>query len=132
MIFEMAVLEIESSGFKWEKVSEYFPVADYELREGNYEKLVTLCLEKLESPADKELLLDLLDAQSAVTLEQLWIQNEKSVQSRERNVVAVHFVSAWLQINANLRYENNLVGRNMRQRMMSMGATDTIAKVLCA
>jgi len=50
----------------------------------------------LETPEEKELLLDLLDTQNCVLLEQVWIQNEKSGEQEKPFPVHGHVITAQL------------------------------------
>lgn len=130
MNYNNIIKEIEEHGFDWERIREIFPFASLELREGEYQTLLSLCLKSLSNKDDKELLLELLDAQWAVYLEQLWIENEKS-QGAD-NSGPVHFVLARLQIHSNLRHSEGLRPASMRTRMMNIGGDNTIAKLLFA
>ena len=130
MEYHALLATLEADGFKWGLFRQYFPFADVGLREGNYQKAVTKCLDLLDLVDEKELLLDLLDANKAVFLEQLWIENEKSEAGRDKNQFTLHLLLAQLQINSNLRNEYHLPHRDMRQRMMNIGTDNTIARVL--
>ena len=132
MEYNILIATLDENGFKWGLFREYFPFADVGLREGNYQKAVRKCLDLLELVEEQELLLDLLDANKAVFLEQLWIENEKQEAGRDKNQFTLHLLLAQLQINSNLRNEYHLPHRDMRRRMMNIGADNTIAKVLAS
>lgn len=39
MNYESALRSIESDGFRWGRIQDYFPFGDEALREGNYQRL---------------------------------------------------------------------------------------------
>ena len=127
MKFEQAMSMLTNNGFRWECFRDYFPFGDVALGEGKYERLVTKCLELLPSDKDRTLLLDLLDAQAAVLLEQMWVQNERVVVEGEGLFVGeANYVSAWLQINNNLRGNQRLGRKNIRREMKNLRPSEML------
>ena len=76
MDYESALDAIQRDGFRWERIQDYFPFGDESLREGNYQRLTLAALSALKSEEERQLLLDLLDAQACVYTEQVWVANE--------------------------------------------------------
>lgn len=129
MDYETSMRSIADEGFHCDRFREYFPFGYLDLREGNYLRLATAVLENLPDAPDQETFLALLDAQAAVFLEQVWVQNEQ-VQRTGSNApfkIEGHFASAWLQINDNLRRTYGLPTRSTRAALLELQPTETIA-----
>ncbi|MBB5349521.1 hypothetical protein JWG42_14040 [Desulfoprunum benzoelyticum] len=126
MDYESAIQTLDENGFTWGILRELFPFGDINLREGNYQKLVMKVLGLLETPEEKELLLDLLDTQNCVFLEQVWIQNEKSGEQEKPFPVHGHFITAQFQINSNIRWELRLKHRDPRGVMLKLPETELL------
>lgn len=119
----MACLEAE--GFAWGRFPDYFPFGDIGLGEGNYQRLVERVLSLLESPVQQVVLLSLLDAQACVRLEQVWVQGEQD----PANALPIHghILSAWLQINSNIRFALGLPYRDLRGAMLALPLGEMLA-----
>jgi len=138
MQYVQAMTSLKENGFSWGLLREYFPFGDTGLREGNYERLLTSCLEGIDSEQEQNLLLDLLDVQAAIFLEQCWVQNEKlpmlksDFSSDVEPVLQAecHFASAWLQINSNHRGPKRGLNQNARNAMLNMVEGETLANRL--
>ena len=126
MDFDSSMRQLERDGFSWKLFRDYFPFGDIGLREGSYQKLVVKILECLESDKERELLLDMLDAQNCVFLEQVWIQNENSEGTEQPFPVEGHFITAQLQINSNLRYQYGLAKKDARQAMLNLPDSESL------
>ena len=129
MNYESALKSLEHDGFRWKRISHYFPFGDTALGEGNYQRLVKAALASLTNRDEKQLLLDLLDAQACVYTEQVWVANELAERSGEAKPfpVEAHFSTAWLQINSNMRFENRLQPRDSRAAMLKLQPPETLA-----
>ncbi len=129
MDYESSLRSIANEGFRWNRLREYFPFGDITLREGNYQRLTTAVLETLPDSTDREIFLALMDAQAAVFLEQVWVQNEQLQRCGEEGPFKIegHFAAAWLQINDNLRHSYSLRTRNTRGAMLKLQPQETIA-----
>ena len=134
MKYEDSMHAIKAKGFDWALFREYFPFGDISLREGNYQKLVTAALETLSQHEERVRLIALLDAQAAVFLEQVFVQNEaleKSDPNIEQEGLDAHFASAWIQINSNLSRHFNLPRRELRYVMLNLDKNETLADKIC-
>ena len=69
---------LESETFVWARFREYFPFGEVSLRERRYEDILTKVLEGFKTDRERTLLLDMLDIQTCVLLEQVWIQQEQT------------------------------------------------------
>ena len=126
MRYEQSIASLESEGFIWARLRDYFPFGDTSLREGNYQRLVEKILSFLPSPQDKSTFLALLDAQACVLLEQVWVQQEQSPKETSSSIDG-HFISAWLQINSNFRHSLGLPDRDARGAMLKLKAGELLA-----
>ena len=120
--------ELEAIGFRWERLRDVFPFGETYLSEGEYEHLVSRVLDSLPDLACKNLLIGLLDAQTCVLLEQLWVQGEKfemGQASREFGTDA-YVASNRLQIHSNLRHRYKLMPLNARTAMLNLPATEAL------
>ncbi len=134
MKYEDSMHAIQAKGFNWALFREYFPFGDISLREGNYQKLLTAALEALPQHDDRIQLIALLDAQAAVFLEQVFVQNEaleKLDPNREHDGLNAHFASAWIQINSNVCNHYGLPRRQLRSVMLELGKNETLADKIC-
>ena len=129
MNYESALQSLESDGFRWERIRDYFPFGDVALREGNYQRLVQAALAAIKKPDEQQLLLDLLDAQACVFTEQVWVANEMAEKGGipQPFSIEAHFSTAWLQINSNLRFEHRLQPRDARSAMLKLQPPETLA-----
>jgi len=128
MKYEVAFRSVEAEGFKWELFQEYFPFGDEALGEGDYQRLLGFALLKLETDAQRQILLDLLDAQACVLTEQVWVIQEMTSKQHgsKQQQMSGHFPTAWLQINENFRREYGLELRRARDVMFKLGLTTTL------
>ena len=127
MTFEEAIESLDSDGFSWARIREYFPFGSINLREGNFQKLILKALEKIEDKEKKELLLDIFDTQNCVFLEQIWIQNEQfEVEEDKPFPVYGHFISAQLQITSNIRSEQGLKRRDPRATKLKVPESEML------
>ena len=129
MNYEAAMHAIETDGFHWAMLRDYFAFGDIALREGDYQRLVAAAIQSLDDRDASARLLDLLDAQASVFLEQVWVQNEMLERLGQEGTFQIegHFASAWLQIHSNLRHELGLPARDLRQVMLNLPSTESIA-----
>lgn len=134
MNYESALHSIESDGFRWERIQDYFPFGDESLGEGNYQRLTIAALGALKSVEDRQLLLDLLDAQACVFIEQVWVANEMAKKAGETKSFSIdgHFSAAWLQIHDNLRIKQGLPPRQARSAMLKLQPPKMIAQKIVA
>jgi hypothetical protein len=134
MNYESALHSIQSDGFLWERIQDYFPFGDESLREGNYQRLTTAALGALKSAEERQLLLDLLDAQACVFAEQVWVANEMAEKVGETKPFPIggHFSMAWLQIHDYLRFEYGLPPRQARTTMLKLQPPETLAQRIVA
>lgn len=134
MNYESALHSIESDGFRWERIQDYFPFGDESLCEGNYQRLTIAALGALKSADERQLLLDLLDAQACVFTEQVWVANEMAEKAGEAKPFPIggHFSTAWLQIHDNLRFEHGLPPRHARSAMLKLQHPETLAQKIVA
>lgn len=128
MNFDTALHSLETEGFRWDSIQKYFPFGDESLREGKYQRLVQAAIDSLESNEERQLLLDLLDAQACVFTEQVWVANEMAEKSDDERPfpMAAHFSMAWLQINDNLRFAHGIPARSARGAMLDLKQTETL------
>ncbi len=127
MNFAKAMQFLEENGFQWTHLREIFPFGAVELREGSYQRLLVKSVETCKTDEQRELLLDLLDAQACVFLEQVWTQNEQIGGGENPPfMMDAHFSSTWLQINSNIRLEYKLSKKAGRQMMLNLPATETL------
>ena len=122
MEIETRIESVKRDGCSWKLFNAYFPFGDVSLREGSYQRLLEACLRSIENPNEQQKLLNLLDAQGSVFLEQMWSINEMLGTED----TAAHFVSAWLQINDNLRSQFNLDGGGCRRMMMELASDQSL------
>lgn len=129
MNYESALKSLETDGFRWERIRDYFPFGDTALGEGNYQRLAEAALAAIKQPEERQLLLDLLDAQACVFTEQVWVANEMAEKSGSQKQLSgdANISTAWLQINNNLRSENRLQPRDARSAMLKLLPTETLA-----
>lgn len=141
MNFDESMQALEDEGFLWHRLRDYFPFGAQELREGNYQRLVSACLERLKGVRERSLLLDLVDLQAAAFLEQCWVQGEMArvggdVDSSDdpddvgRFGMAAHFAAAWLQINSNLRDRTCHPRRNLMSVLRGLEDGETLSGML--
>lgn len=128
MGYDESIKALNENGFKWEDFRDIFPFGDISLREGNYQRLVSKCLELLPSLDHRIKLLDLLDTQGCVFLEQCWVQNELTPGQENPFQIHAHFALAWLQINSNLRHQFELPARDMRGAMLKLKLNENLAE----
>jgi len=127
MNYDSAMLLLEQDGFSWEAFRELFPFGAIELREARFERLATKVVSCLAADDEKSLFLDLLDAQTCVFLEQIFVQNEKMGKGDDSPfVIHAHFALAWLQITSNIRTQFGLPQKNGRQAMLNLTAEETL------
>ena len=119
----MACLETE--GFVWGRFPEYFPFGNIGLGEGNYQRLVERALSLLDNPDQQAVQLSLLDAQTCVRLAQIWVQGEQN--PADALPVHGHILSAWLQINSNIRFALGLPDRDSRGAMLALSRGEMLA-----
>ena len=126
---ESALHSIHQDGFRWDRFRDYFPFGDVSLREGNYQRLVQAALAELHVEDERQLLLDLLDAQGCVFTKQVWVANEMAEKAGAVKpfTIEAHFSTAWLQINDNLRREHGLPARGARSAMLNLQPPETLA-----
>lgn len=95
---------LETEVFVWARFREFFPLGDFSLRERRYLDILTKVLDGFKTYRERELLLDMLDIQTCVLLEQVWIQQEQTgSEGRELFGGEAHFASSWLTLNSRLR-----------------------------
>ena len=132
MTFEESTCHIANNGFSWNCFRDHFPFGDVSLREGNFQKLVSVILETLNTNEEKELLLDLIDSQNAIFLEQIWIQNEREDSQEERPFkVYGNLITAQLQITSNLRWQHHLSPRDARGAMLKLDKSEMLISRIC-
>jgi len=127
MKYDDSIAALDSEGFMWERLRDYFPFGDISLGEGDYQRLVERILALLPSPDQKSTLLSLLDAQTCVLLEQVWVQQEQAAQLGRQSEVDGYFISAWLQINRNFRHNLGLRDRDARGAMLKLPSGEMLA-----
>ena len=128
MDYEESMRSIDDDGFRWDRLRTYFPFGDVELREGDYQRLLEKALSRLAPAHQKQLLLDLLDAQTCVFVEQLWVQNEQmqTAGMPPPFLGEAHFAMALLQINDNVRQEHQLPSRGTRAVMLALSPNEML------
>lgn len=134
MNYESALHSIQTDGFRWNRIQDYFPFGDESLREGNYQRLLLAALDTLKSAEERQLLLDLLDAQACVYTEQVWVANEMAEKTGDTKPFPTggHFSTAWLQIHDNLRFGHGLPLRQARTAMLKLQPPETLAQKIVA
>lgn len=134
MDYESALNAIQNDGFKWGRIQDYFPFGNESLREGNYQQLTLAALNALNSVEERQLLLDLLDAQACVYTEQVWVANEMAEKAGEAKPFPIggHFSTAWLQIHDNLRFEHAIPPRHARTAMLKLQPPETLVQKIVA
>ena len=125
MDYNESMASLEAEGFVWGRFPEYFPFGDIRLGEGNYQRLVERALSLLDNPEQQAVLLSLLDAQTCVRLEQIWVQGEQD--PADALPVHGHILSAWLQINSNIRFALGLPDRDLRGAMLGLPRGEMLA-----
>ena len=143
MNYHQAMDALHEEGFLWRRLRDYFPFGAVELREGNYQRLLDACLERIPSEAGRERLLDLLDMQAVTFLEQCWVQDELDpiAASSEaddgdadtdigRFGMAAHFAAAWLQINSNHRSRLGARRPSLMSLMHNMPKDESLSMLL--
>ena len=127
MNFSNAMEFLERNGFSWAHLRDLFPFGEVSLREGNYDRLASKAVKCCKTDAERELLLNLLDAQASVFLEQVWVQNEQLDGGDPAPFfIEAHFASAWLQINSNIRSEFGLPVKDGRAAMLNLSVTESL------
>ena len=118
MDFHEAMHLVEADGFLWGRFRDIFPFGDAYLREGNYSRLITCILDRLDSDSGRELLLDLIDTQHSVFLEQVGhLRIQSGDVSGEMFEMEAHLLSAQLEINSQLRNAYGLKSKNAGEMM---------------
>ena len=130
MKYESSMHSLQTDGFRWERIQEYFPFGDESLREGNYQRILLAALKSLNTVEEQQLLLDLLDAQACVYTEQVWVANEMAEKAGKQKPFPIggHFSTAWLQIHDNLRYEQGIAPMQARTAMLKLQPPETLAQ----
>jgi hypothetical protein len=128
MDYKHSLISLANEGFCWKRFRDYFPFGEIALGEGNYQRLVTKALEILANTEQRALLLSMLDAQAAVFLEQVLIQNEQFELRGEEGpfIIEAPLSSTWLQINDNLRREYGISPRNVRGALLNLKPPETL------
>lgn len=136
MDYESAMRALREEGFLWRRLRDYFPFGATELGEGNYQRLLAACLERMSEVTERERLLDLLDMQAATFLEQCWVQDELDPKPRDEQAndwddvgrfgFRAHVAAAWLQINSSFRHGQSLKDRSLGRLMLGLGASETL------
>jgi hypothetical protein len=104
---------IQSDGFVWDRLRDYFPFGDVGLSEGEYGTVLEACLKSLKGKGDRATLLNLLDVQASVFLEQCWVQGGKREEGcRSPFSIATERASGFLQINSSMRWRYVGVSRD--------------------
>lgn len=139
MDYMEAMAALEQEGFLWHRLREYFPFGATALREGDYQRLLMACLDRLPDETDRERLLDLLDMHAAAFLEQCWVQDVLGAAGNVcasadttgelgRFGMAAHFAAAWLQINSKFRGNHRRGGFSMMQVLSSLPSDGSLAQ----
>jgi hypothetical protein len=103
--------------------TEIFPYGFLGESEGEYVNRVENILGQLP-PEQHSLLLDLLDLQWVSYIQQLWFISDEI--GKDGDTGKIHFVLARMQINSNIRREQGLRERNMRDALMRFSYCDLL------
>lgn len=113
-------------GFRWREFSRIFPFGFLGIREGEYLELVNAALDSMSCHEERQLLIDILDAQWCVYVEQLWAGHQFS-KADEADMGENHFALARLQIGETIRKQRGYRIKSGRRVMNSLiGKTDTL------
>lgn len=134
MNYESALRSIQTDGFRWDRIQDYFPFGDESLGEGNYQRLALAALDSLKLQDERQLFLDLLDAQACVYTEQVWVANEIAEKEGKTKPFQAggHFSAAWMQIHDNLRFKYSLPLRYARTAMLKLQPSETLVQKFAA
>ena len=108
MRFSESMQYIEERGFRWERFGDIFPFGPRIHSEGEWQRLVTVAVKSIESVADRELLLDLIDAQLCVYGERCEAISNKFPEDEWGNrplIGELEFTANMLQINSGIRMQ---------------------------
>jgi hypothetical protein len=143
MDYHQAMEALHTEGFLWRRLRDYFPFGAVELREGNYQRLLDACLERIAREEGRERLLDLLDMQAVTFLEQCWVQDEMDPIAAASEAddggadtdigrfgMAAHFAAAWLQINSNYRSRLGTRRPSLMSLMHNMSKDESLSMLL--
>ncbi len=129
---EEALAAIETNGFDWRLVRDYFRFTDDWLSESQYGKMLDLALASIESDEGRNVLLDMLDLEYAVFLEQVALQERMlgPVACEKESVAFGERVMAYLQINANSRPRSTSFRKSARTALLEMPPGQLIERLL--
>lgn len=108
---EALLEEISTNGFNWLDFERVFPADIWNIREGEYLAVLEAVLKALHSDEERDLLLDLLDAQWATYLERLWVMDRMS--GTRRCIGLAHGVHARLALTERFGREARIGGAGM-------------------
>ena len=123
MHFADSMNYLERHGFWWERFGDIFPFGPRIHSEGQWEKLVSSAVKSIHNPADKELLMDPIDAQLCVYSERCDAINEKLGEDEWGDgpmVGEIEFSANMMQINSNIRSRLGLQPKDGRRAMMKL------------
>jgi hypothetical protein len=123
---------LESETFVWARFREYFPFGDVSLRERRYEDILSKVLDGFKTDRERTLLLDMLDIQTCVLLEQVWIQQEQTGSGGQGLFFKeTHIASSRLSCHSMLRQMYHLPSKTSgRSLLLSVQQTMTLFDLL--
>ena len=123
MQFSESMQYIEERGFRWERFGDIFPFDPRIHSEGEWQRLVTAAVKSIESAVDRELLLDLIDAQLCVYGERCEAISTKFPEDEWGDKPLIgdrEFTANMLQINSGIRVQMGHQPKDGRHAMMHL------------
>lgn len=116
--------EIATKGFDWLAFERVFPTDVWSIREGEYAEVLEAVLSALGSDEERDLLLDLLDAQWATYLERLWAMDQMS--GTQTCIGLAHGVQARLALTKSIGRGARIGGFGMGRLALDESLTSVI------